>query len=333
MNHTSRLSKTSLQGCFTLAVFFSLVSLATAQVCVAPPSGLVSWWRGEGNANDTSDGNHGTLANGVTFVPGFVGQTFSFDGTGEVTIADNANLNVQALTIEAWVFPTVLDGLVDIILNKETDNTSLIQYEIGIRGSSSPGAGIIPEGNFAFFIGGISGLPDEFLSWVDGGEAVPLSTWTHVALAFDGSSAKAYVNGVLTRSIDGLSGSVNTLASPLRIGTRSDSPAPASLERFNGAIDEVSFYNRALAATEIEAIVTADSTGKCVPSAPVGGSVRGMSPTTGKVTCQNLTRPRKKTVRITLPAGVKSWDCGQAGLVVNQGDKIKQTITVTGPAD
>lgn len=65
----------------------------------------------------------------------------------------------------------------------------------------------------------------------------------------------------------------------------------------------------------------------------VGGSVTGMSPTTGTVTCQNLTQPRRKTVRITLPAGVESWNCNQAGLVVNSGDKIKQTITVTGPAN
>lgn len=63
----------------------------------------------------------------------------------------------------------------------------------------------------------------------------------------------------------------------------------------------------------------------------VGGSVTGMSPSTGRVTCRNVTT--RKTVRITLPVGVKSWDCSQAGLAVNAGDKIKQTITVTGPAD
>jgi outer membrane protein assembly factor BamB len=64
---------------------------------------------------------------------------------------------------------------------------------------------------------------------------------------------------------------------------------------------------------------------------PVGGAVTGMSPMTGKVTCRNLTT--KKNVKITLPVGVRLWDCEQAGLVVNPGDKIKQMITVTGPAD
>lgn len=64
---------------------------------------------------------------------------------------------------------------------------------------------------------------------------------------------------------------------------------------------------------------------------PVGGAVTGMSPTTGKVICRNLTT--KKTVKIIIPAGVRSWDCELAGLAVNPGDKIKQMITVTGPAD
>jgi hypothetical protein len=68
-----------------------------------------------------------------------------------------------------------------------------------------------------------------------------------------------------------------------------------------------------------------------VPPGGVGGSVTEMSPTTGKVTCRNLTT--KKMVKITLPAGVRQWDCEQAGLVVNPGNNIKQTITVTGPAD
>src|SRR5262245_65255486 len=52
------------------------------------PTGLVSWWRGEGNATDAQGVNHGTLVGGVTFAPGQVGQAFSFDGTGRVNVPD-----------------------------------------------------------------------------------------------------------------------------------------------------------------------------------------------------------------------------------------------------
>lgn len=63
----------------------------------------------------------------------------------------------------------------------------------------------------------------------------------------------------------------------------------------------------------------------------VGGAVIGLNPETGKVTCRNLTT--RKTMKITFPLGVRSWDCKQAGLVVNPGDKIRMMVTVAGPAD
>ncbi|MGO8927272.1 MAG: hypothetical protein ACLQU3_10325, partial [Limisphaerales bacterium] len=47
--------------------------------CVPPPEGLVSWWPGEGNANDIVGTNNGTLSGGVTFTNGEVGLAFNFD--------------------------------------------------------------------------------------------------------------------------------------------------------------------------------------------------------------------------------------------------------------
>jgi hypothetical protein len=55
------------------------IQVVTAE-SVEPPSGLVSWWPGDGHALDISDGNHGTLMNGVTFSPGLVDQAFEFHG-------------------------------------------------------------------------------------------------------------------------------------------------------------------------------------------------------------------------------------------------------------
>ena len=82
-------------------------------------------------------------------------------------------------------------------------------------------------------------------------------------------------------------------------------------------------FNGNFALTEI----TVDAT----PTVVVGGSVTGMSPSDGKVTCLNKTT--RQRVNSTIPAGVRSWDCEQAGLVVNTGDTIQMKIEVTGPAD
>lgn len=241
----------------------------TPAACTPLPPGLVSWWPGDGNAADLVGINHGTLQGGVTFVEGQVGQAFQFDGAGEVEMAGSPSLNVQTFTIDAWVFPTAADSGVDAILNKEPAygfSTLTAQYEIGIRGSYEPGMGIIPEGNFAFFIGGISGLPNEYRAWVDGGGPIPHNEWTHVALTFDGTSARAYINGVLTREVHGLSGAVPTLPSPLKIGSRSDTQVnQLPQEPFNGRIDEVDLFSRALTGTEIDAIFSAGPSGKCTP--------------------------------------------------------------------
>ncbi len=74
--------------------------------CVKPPSGLISWWPGDGDANDITGGNHGTLQNGVTFAAGLVGQAFSFVGPFDIVrVSHDPSLNVGTgdVTIDAWI--------------------------------------------------------------------------------------------------------------------------------------------------------------------------------------------------------------------------------------
>ena len=164
----------------------------------------ISWWPAEGNANDIIDANPGTLSGGVTFAGGIVGRAFNFDGTGEVRINNNTNLNLKTnLTMEAWVFPTVRDGEMDTILYKEADTSNPEQYAMAIKGPlnvSCPG-GTITNGHFSFALAGVAGLPNEFCGWVDGGGIVPTNQWTHLAVTFDGRTASTYINGALARTL------------------------------------------------------------------------------------------------------------------------------------
>src|SRR2546427_4543298 len=90
-----------------------------AQNCVAPPPGLVSWWPGNGDANDVVGGNNGTLQGGVTFVPGKVGQAFSFDGVNDYVSFGNTagNFGTSDFTIEFWIRTTASHSS-DSILEK-----------------------------------------------------------------------------------------------------------------------------------------------------------------------------------------------------------------------
>jgi hypothetical protein len=78
----------------------------TPPSCTPPPTGMVSWWTGDGNANDLIGSNHGTLQNGATFAAGLVGQAFSFVNPFDfVRVPHNSNLNVGTgnVTIDAWI--------------------------------------------------------------------------------------------------------------------------------------------------------------------------------------------------------------------------------------
>ena len=49
-------------------------------VCTTPPATMISWWPGDGNANDIQGSSNGIMQGGATFAAGKVEQAFSFDG-------------------------------------------------------------------------------------------------------------------------------------------------------------------------------------------------------------------------------------------------------------
>jgi hypothetical protein len=82
--------------------------------------------------------------------------------------------------------------------------------------------------------------------WVSGSNASPVNAWTHVALTYDGSSLRLYVNGTQVAST-AAAGTIQSSTNPLWIGGNN----PYG-EYFQGLIDEARVYNRALSATEVQ---------------------------------------------------------------------------------
>src|SRR5687767_5081291 len=78
--------------------------------------GLVSWYRAEGNANDSVGSNNGELVFGATTVAGGrVGKAFEFSTTGNrVEIPGTSSLSLQAFTIDAWVLSHFPGSLGDV---------------------------------------------------------------------------------------------------------------------------------------------------------------------------------------------------------------------------
>jgi hypothetical protein len=70
--------------------------------------------------------------------------------------------------------------------------------------------------------------------------------WTHLAATYDGRILRVYVNGTQVGSITTSGGNLGTSTGALRIGGNT-----IWGEFFNGTIDDVRIYNRALSAAEI----------------------------------------------------------------------------------
>src|ERR1051326_3038319 len=77
---------------------------------------------------------------------------------------------------------------------------------------------------------------------------VPLNTWTHVAAVYDGNALTIYINGIEDASATIGAVTLKTNTDPVAIGWA------GTTQYFNGGIDEVEIFNRALTAGEIQAI-------------------------------------------------------------------------------
>jgi hypothetical protein len=216
--------------------------------CVAVPSGLISWWRGEGNTIDRIGGNNGTLEGGAGYAVGKVGQAFSIAGDASaVTVGNATNLQLQNFTVECWMHLT---------------DASLLATE---DGSGSGYFFAFGEGGYGFGMSDDGGL---FLTQIGAGiiyaSAGILDTnFHHVAVTESDSNVVFYMDGAAYPA--GVLATTYTFTTRAAIGARGDT----LVNSFLGVVDELSIYDRALSAAEIGSIYGARSSGKCVAAIPV----------------------------------------------------------------
>jgi len=207
-------------------------------------TGLVGYWNfdeGSGSTAYDSSGNsnHGTLINGPAWISGRDGGALSFDGINDcVDIAATTSLhNFSQMTIEAWI-------------NPKSDGGAVID-----RGFYSSPYWTISVGNSMGGMRWNTGQTTNDQGVLQDTTNIPHSTWTHIALALIGidstsHNATWYINGQKESSAilpTGLN-AITSTSNPLLIGKTSH---PMYHGYFNGTIDEVRIYDRALSASEI----------------------------------------------------------------------------------
>jgi Concanavalin A-like lectin/glucanases superfamily/Right handed beta helix region len=184
--------------------------------------------KGRTVADASGKGNTGRLRGVGHTKIAHSGRALKFQGHGTVSVADSASLDLTTgMTLEAWVRPTAGGGWRTVLAKRRGSGASYALY--GNDGSGRPiASGGKGRGRTA-----------------RGGRRLRLRHWTHLAVTYDGSKLRLYVNGVLSSRRAGVS--------PLRAGSGRlliGGGAPGG-RYFKGEIDDVRVYSRALSRNEI----------------------------------------------------------------------------------
>ena len=218
-------------------------SVSTPQGTGRLDSGLSAYYAFDDNtgtsATDSSTrGNTGTLVNGPTWTTGQIGSAIDFDGTDDVVTAPDSPAldSTSDITVAVWAYAdnwtgqgasavsTLVKKDANYILRKDTDATT-----------------------------GGSGLK---MFWWDGTNkdvlvvSIPSAgAWHHiVGINENNTTRRIYVDGILQSGTDDLNNTgTRSLTNVLSIGNHQST----GNESFDGRIDEVRIYNRALSSDEV----------------------------------------------------------------------------------
>ncbi|HTU39967.1 MAG TPA: LamG-like jellyroll fold domain-containing protein [Acidimicrobiales bacterium] len=183
------------------------------------------------NSGTAGSAGDGTLSGATWTSDGRIGKALNFTSNSRVNVPDQAGLRATtALTVEAWVKPTT------------------VPYPYGsFAGHAGSGGWLNADWALGTYPGGQL-MGNVGNTTVYGTGSLSVSTWTHVAMTWSGGTEQVYVNGVLAGTATGVTAPTGSSGS-FSIGSVGNGI-------FNGTIDEVKVYQRALSQTEIASDMT-----------------------------------------------------------------------------
>jgi hypothetical protein len=295
----------------------------TVPTAVALPANAVSWWTANNTANDALGLNNATLTN-VTYTTGEVGQAFNFNGSnGWASLGDPSSLAfTQSFSIEGWIKVNGLPTNYNFgsIMFRGDDRGGLDPYQLVIK----------PNGDLQF---GICNASNQ-----GSGLEAPIATgqWVHVAATLDDATGlmTLYENGAVVAQ-------TTTTIRPFGVLDPTQEPGVGignsnALDNydvpFNGPIDELTVYNRALTQGEVFGIYKSGSSGKVISPIAVSNPtiVNGSGSVAFTITRTNTSGSLTVNWTTADDTAIAGTDYTAASGTVTFADgQATQTVTVT----
>ena len=215
----------------------------TQSVSPATATDLVADYKLNGNGNDDSQfGNHATgKATAVANRFNFGNNAMSFNGTKSDSLIATNSVAYQSdfTTISFWVKVNALPTSGEVTLLSHGGWQE--RWKISLPDHGKP----------VFSTNSLGGIKDMDSDSV----ALPLGVWRHIVMVHDAAGNKMFINGLLKKSLATATGALNKTSKPLGIGYN----AVEGGGNFNGSLDDIKIYNRALTDVEIAALYTTQS--------------------------------------------------------------------------
>lgn len=225
-----------LLGSILAAVTFG----ASAQSWIT--NGLVAFYPFSGTPNDAVGSNHGTVVGAVLTTNrfGISNSAYRFDGaSSRIEFASPPLTQVANWTLSAWINPASFSHTAVAVQMGFDNNNTGDGYGLGIESDAS-------------FFGAFSGV-----GFFSSGQTITnANRWYHVVMLRDTSMTKFFING--SQTLNTLSASPTT-PTDFTIGSQN------GVRFFDGLIDDVRIYNRALLPNEVSQLYDAESANGCTP--------------------------------------------------------------------
>jgi hypothetical protein len=224
------------------------ISLATATIAQTVPSyvptnGLVGWWPFNGNASDESGNNNNGTVNGATLTSdrfGNANKAYSFDGSHYILIANNPIITNSNYSISIWFNSnnTYCSDWNTLIRSGNNTNCDWRGFAIN-RQDNGTKYGFNDYGNNTYSFQTNTSCNNFFTD-----------VWYNLVFTRNGNIASEYLNGVLINQSNTISYYPATNC-PIFIGSNHLGINNLPLDGFNGKIDDIGIWSRALTQQEV----------------------------------------------------------------------------------